>query len=221
MALVLFTSAAERAELRRRRFVSAAQQAESQVTELARQPARFVSSLSTLIGAEGGNGLAQVGGPNAVNQYLTYGRSISPAPTRSVIQIRRNDNRNRLNQTIRLLAMTAKATTLIDNVPESYDEILRERDGLVDQFDQELLTIDDSELYTSITDLRAAFVTDMTEKARTRPQLEEVPVRGINNVLSVAYELYEDTNRADEIVGRNNITTPGLLENDSLLVLST
>ena len=130
-------------------------------------------------------------------------------------------NDRAFNQTVRLLSLTARATTLIDNVPESYQEIVQERDEVADQFDQELLEIDNPELYAAMVDLRSAFVEDLTVKARTRPQLEEVLVRGVGNVLTLANQLYGDATRADEIASRNNLSAPGLLENKTLLVLST
>ena len=84
-------------------------------------------------------------------------------------------------------------------------------------------TIDTNDIFIALEDLRSLLFSLLLEKVSElkRTITYEVP-NGITSVLTVAYDLYEDTNRVDEIIDRNYpvIRHPGFLPGgDTISVL--
>lgn len=84
------------------------------------------------------------------------------------------------------------------------------RDTLTDAIDTVCLTADDA-TYQQWRDLRAAVVADLSARAATLPSLVTfVPTRTLP-ALVIAYRLYGDASRAEEIVARNDLIYPGFV----------
>ena len=86
MALVLFQTAGDRAEQRRRTYTATFERAKAQQATLASDPTKLVATLATVLGAEGDEGLAQVRGSQAMVALSRLGRGMVYPPTQSVIQ---------------------------------------------------------------------------------------------------------------------------------------
>ena len=223
MALILYSATQRTQSDLEEEFDQNMQTARENVTIDSRDAVRMLNTMDQLIGSSGQGGLAQVAGPQGVNTLIRYGLDDMPASqnlSRSVLQTYTTLNRQSMNSSIRYFALVAKGLELVENVPPSYNEIVVERDTLASQMDAELGRTTDPELYASMTDFREAFVTDMTTQARTRPQLVAVDVPVQENALALAYELYGDASRADEVIARNNISAPGIIDRRELLALS-
>lgn len=81
---------------------------------------------------------------------------------------------------------------------------------LVNAFDEILVTSDlDTGIAESVMGLKAATIEHFTAQQLKLPDLAVYPVQKTLPALIVAYELYEDANRVEEIVERNRIRHPG------------
>lgn len=107
----------------------------------------------------------------------------------------------------------AQALLSASTVTEGYDTAQAAatlRDTLTDAIDTVCLTADDP-TYQQWRDLRAAIVADLSTRAATLPSLVTfVPTRTLP-ALVIAYRLYGDATRAEEIVARNDLEYPGFV----------
>lgn len=91
-------------------------------------------------------------------------------------------------------------------------EVLTVRDAITDAIDAEaerLTTTDDQ--YRALVKLRAEVVQSIPSPSMSLPDLVEVTPQVTVPSLVLAYRLYADAGRADDIAARNNITHPGFL----------
>ena len=68
-----------------------------------------------------------------------------------------------------------------------------------------------SEVMQSLRDLREIVIEYMQNIAMELPRTRSLILNGSLPSLVVAYDLYEDVNRADEIVKKNKIAFPGFI----------
>ncbi|WP_424682912.1 DNA circularization protein [Frateuria sp. YIM B11624] len=88
------------------------------------------------------------------------------------------------------------------------DQAVAVRDALTDALDDQSLTADD-DLYPQLVDLRAAVVRDIGARVAGLPNLITFTPGTTLPALVVAYRLYGDAGRAEEIVARNDLRYPG------------
>lgn len=100
-----------------------------------------------------------------------------------------------------------------------YDDAVQVRDGLTDALDVETLTASDA-AYPALVDLRAKVYQDLTTRARDAARLRVLMPTDVVPSLALAYDLYEDAAREDEIVTRNGIAHPGFIPVEPLRVLT-
>lgn len=102
------------------------------------------------------------------------------------------------------------ADTLASLPMESADQALSVQSELVAAFDAILTTTDlDTAIAETVLGLKAATIEHFSAQQAKLPELASYPVMKTLPALIVAYELYEDSNRVDEIVERNRIRHPG------------
>lgn len=91
------------------------------------------------------------------------------------------------------------------------DDAIAARRTITAGIDEQLArdSIPADQVYTDLTALRAAVVTDLDERGAALPRLTTYTTRDPLPALVVAQRLYGDATRADEIVERNRITHPG------------
>ena len=75
------------------------------------------------------------------------------------------------------------------------------------------------DVVVALIDLQAAAHKDLTERVKDSARLLTVRQRLPIAASALAYELYDDANRGDEIVARNRVRHPGFVSG-SLQVLS-
>lgn len=68
-----------------------------------------------------------------------------------------------------------------------------------------------SAIYDYLHALRGALVLDINTRSENLPQIIKRTLAASTNVLSLAYDLYEDLDMADDIVSRNKIEHPGII----------
>jgi prophage DNA circulation protein len=105
-------------------------------------------------------------------------------------------------------------STLVSTTPtvyDSYQEAIVVREALVDRLDAESETTTSDSVYRVISDLRTSVVQAVPSQEQDLPRLVQyVPPATLPSLL-VAYQLYGDAGRADEIAKRNSPRHPGFL----------
>jgi len=120
-------------------------------------------------------------------------------------------NNNALNKSIRELAVigSAKAITGVDyNNTAQAAEI---RDALGVALDQLMNEAIDDVLYNTLYELRGAVLLDIEQRSIDIPVILNIVLPDSLPSLFLAYDRYEDVDRAPEIVSRNNVMHPGFL----------
>jgi prophage DNA circulation protein len=111
-------------------------------------------------------------------------------------------------------ATASTGNTLISTTPtlyDSYQEAIAVREALVERLDAESETTPDDSVYRALADLRTSVVQAVPSKEQDLPHLVRyVPPETLPSLL-VAYQLYGDAGRADEIARRNSPRHPGFL----------
>lgn len=128
------------------------------------------------------------------------------------------ENENAVNAIVRrqCLVQAAGATALMPALVQ--DDVIDIRTRLGKSIDDELLTAPD-ELVGPLIDLRSAVHMDLTERSRDSARLEIITPPLPVPAAVMAYDLYEDASRGDEIVARNGIPHPAFIS-DPVTVLS-
>ena len=109
----------------------------------------------------------------------------------------------------RALISLARATA--SYAPRSYDDAVAIRDQVCGLLDAEIVYAadnGDTQAYLSLRRLRAAVVQDLNTRGAQLPRLMTVTRARPLPALVLAYELYQDTTRADELITRVNPPHP-------------
>jgi prophage DNA circulation protein len=94
---------------------------------------------------------------------------------------------------------------------DSYESAITVRTELADSLDEESESTNNDLVYVALTDLRTAVVQAVPDPDQDLPRLAKFSPRQTLPSLVVAYQLYGDAGRADDIVARNDPRRPGFL----------
>lgn len=94
---------------------------------------------------------------------------------------------------------------------DSYEAAIKVRTELAENLDQESEITNNDLVYVALTDLRTAVVQAVPDPELDLPRLAKFSPRQTLPSLLVAYQLYGDASRADDIVARNDPRRPGFL----------
>lgn len=151
----------------------------------------------------------------AVGQFPVTARSASTTPTRT----RMLDNRDALAALVRR-TLLVQASGMSAAVPvRVYDDGAALRSGLTDALEAESYTANDT-VYPALQSLRVKAHADLTVRLRDSARLRDVTPRDVVPALVLAYDLYEQPAREDEIVARNKLRHPGFVPAEPVKVLS-
>lgn len=118
-------------------------------------------------------------------------------------------------------ALLVQASGMVSemNLPV-YEDAAALQTKLLRALDEHCRRVRTDEAYEAFSDLRHAVSKHMANKMRDSARLITYTPRKVMPALVLAYELYGDPGRADEIVARNKISHPGFVPAEPLLVLS-
>ena len=102
----------------------------------------------------------------------------------------------------------------------SYDSMIVLRETVCDAIESEILRIEDDELAIELETMRADVYEAVTQRAEQQARLMHVDFPARLPLVTAAYELYEDADRADEIQRLNNVRHLGFSPSGGLKVLS-
>lgn len=107
----------------------------------------------------------------------------------------------------RQAALSSLALACADYQPSSSNDATALRDTVADLFDAEILRLADSgqgEAYSAFRALRGTVIMDLNTRGATLPSLITVTTAQPMPSLGLAYRLYADATRADELTARSN-----------------
>lgn len=116
-----------------------------------------------------------------------------------------------VTQTTEEVSSDGKKTTASPTKYDSYESAIVVRTELSDRLDDESEATPNDLVYIALTDLRTAVVQAVPDPDQDLPRLATFSPRKTLPSLVVAYQLYGDAGRADDIVARNDPRRPGFL----------
>ncbi|MHC8366301.1 DNA circularization protein [Pseudomonas sp. ZT5P21] len=208
-------------------FYMQAQGLASDAFSLVQQPLNMVNRIASLIGsvrsAFGGNAFSML---TSLFDRSTGSYSGSTAtPSRQ----QQATNYSAMNSLVRQVAVAeaAKAAVVTQTatvtpsgvtqvsvspvVYDSYQAAIKVREDLVGRIDTEAETTPNDEVYVALSDLRTSVVQAVPNPEQDLARIVQYVPRETLPSLLVAYQIYGDAGRADEIAARNNPPHPGFL----------
>lgn len=116
-----------------------------------------------------------------------------------------------VTQTTESVSSGGTKTTSEPTKYDSYEAAIVVRTELSDRLDEESETTNSDLVYGAVTDLRTAVVRALPDPEQDLPRLATFSPKQTLPSLVVAYQLYGDSSRAEEIVLRNDPRRPGFL----------
>lgn len=201
----------------------------SDAFDLIQTPFQFadqvVDAISSIRSAFGGSAFGML--TSLYKQYFSSSDSGTNAKTPSRQQVVKNTNAVAalVRQTaISQAAVAAVVTQTTEDVSnggtkttseptkyDSYEAAITVRTELADSLDEESETTNNDLVYVAVTDLRTAVVQAVPDPEQDLPRLATFAPRQTLPSLVVAYQLYGDASRAEDIVTRNDPRRPGFL----------
>ncbi|MNP17725.1 hypothetical protein D3C76_1101660 [compost metagenome] len=102
-------------------------------------------------------------------------------------------------------------TLPVPTVYESYQAAIKVREDLVDRIDAESEVTPNDEVYVALSDLRTSVVQAVPNPEQNLARIVQYVPRETLPSLLVAYQIYGDAGRADDIATRNSARHPGFL----------
>lgn len=208
-------------------FYQQATELASDAFSLVQQPLQMVSRIQSLIGS-----VRSAFGNNSLNMLTgLFDRSTTSYTGSTATPSRRQQATNftAMNAYVRQAAIaeaakaavvtqvpvvTAGGLTQISTKPtvyDSYQSAIKVRDDLVERIDTESDTTPNDELYVALSDLRTSVVQAVPSPDQDLARIVQYSPRETLPALLVAYRLYGDAGRSDEIAARNSPRHPGFL----------
>lgn len=199
----------------------------SDAFSLVQQPLQMVSRITGLFGS-----IRSAFGSNAFSMLTSlFDRSPSSYSGSTATPSRRQQATNALamNALVRQVAVAeaAKAavvtqttvttgngltqTSSMPTIYDSYQAAIKVREELVDRIDTESEATPVDEVYVTLSDLRTSVVQAVPNPEQDLARIVQFVPRETLPSLLVAYQIYGDAGRADEIATRNNPRHPGFL----------
>jgi len=186
---------------------------------------QVVDAISSIRSAFGGSAFGML--MSLYNQYFPSAEDTPSAGTPSRQQVVKNTSavsalvRQAAISEAALAAVVTQTTEDVSNGGtkttseptkyDSYEAAIAVRTELADRLDEEGETTSSDLVYVAVTDLRTVVVQAVPDPEQDLPRLATFSPRQTLPSLLVAYQLYGDASRAEDIVLRNDPRRPGFL----------
>lgn len=182
-------------------------------------PALLATHIMQLVagGSDTGQGGFRLSG---LRKLFAFGREDTQRPHPTANRQRMAENRAAITALVRRTAMIQAARTASDMEPATFDEAVLLRDEIAMALEEEANQTTDDVVFSTLMDLRAAVVQDLTTRAADLSRLESRTLAQVGNVLVMAYNLYGDATREQEITDRNGLAMPGFVPVRPLQVMN-
>jgi prophage DNA circulation protein len=199
-------------------FISNANGIVSKLTQLMRLPTNLASSITSQISGFLGLASGPLSAFNALkNLFGTSHKSVNrTTPSR----IQQDDNRKAVADLTRRTAIIEAARTTASINFDSTTQAVQVRNEIVDAIEAEQLTAPD-EVFNSLSDLRTAVVRDINARATDLPNLIKYTPKATLPAVVLAYMIYGDAKKDEDIVNRNAVAHPGFVQGGKVLEVLT
>lgn len=170
------------------------------LTSLVKKPLSLAAQVQDLI--------ASVGSLKTLLSISSFG-SRSTSSSSSTQEKLKATNNEAATSLIRQTAVAEAAKAAAEETYETRSDALNERDEIVAVIDGEAEVTSSVNTYTALIDLRATLVQAVPQEGL--PELVSYPVLSTKSALVLAYEIYGNALRGDEIVRRNKVRHPGFV----------
>jgi prophage DNA circulation protein len=199
-------------------FISNANGIVSKLTQLMRLPTNLASSITGQISGFLGLASGPLSAFNALkNLFGTSHKSVNrTTPSR----IQQDDNRKAVADLTRRTAIIEAARTTASINFDSTMQAVQVRNEIVDAIEAEQLTAPD-EVFNSLSDLRTAVVRDINARTTDLPNLIKYTPKATLPAVVLAYMIYGDAKKDEDIVNRNAVAHPGFVQGGKALEVLT
>lgn len=160
-------------------------------------------------------------GLQALDKLLGQSDEAYAGSTATPARKQQQKNHNAFLELVRSHAIAEASTEAVEAAYGSYEDAIDSRDLVLDYLDTETETTDNDDLYSALQALRAEVARGVPDQASQLPRLITVTPTTTTPALVLAYRLYGDASREEEIVARNLPRHPGfLIGGEALEVLS-
>lgn len=188
----------------------------SAFSSLLQTPRSLALGIQSLLGGFEGLGKKKTPSKTLI-ETCSYGNRIS-STSKSTTQARINGNSNAVVDLVRRSAISAASRSVVEATFDTRNDAESVRDVIADAIDSQAEITSDIPIYLALTDMRAALVQAVPPEGL--PELVAVNVKRPVSSLVLAYDLYADALRADEIIIRNNVRHPGFIGPADIQVVS-
>lgn len=102
----------------------------------------------------------------------------------------------------------------------SAEEALEMQDAVTTGFDAACESVDDADDYITLMDLQASALKYLRDEMTKLAVIVELPLSGTRDILSVCFDCYGNLDRVDEVLERNDVGDPLVMNRNRLRVLS-
>lgn len=150
---------------------------------------------------------------DALESFFKFGGADAVIATTTPIRAKEASNAVAFNNLMRRAAAISAAVTAQQAEYDTIEEAEETRDMINEVIEEQIRTTDDTEIYQSLIDVKAALTEAVPDVDSDLPFLKVFKTEGVTNSLQVSYELYEDPRAEADIIARNKIKNPAFISN--------
>lgn len=161
--------------------------------------------------------------PDRVLELTRFGDEFLPVAETTSTRVQEAKNQSAIVSLVRRAALVEAAKSASTVSFATRDDAIAFRDETVSQFDQEILTAGDNnerDAWAALSDLKAITITDLNRRAGELSSVVQIEQNEVKPALVIAYGLYADATRGDEIAKRNKVRHSGFVPARTIEVLS-
>lgn len=166
-----------------------------------------------------GDVLDQIADVFALSSVVPAAAIVDAAEAVTAEQQKIADNDVALDRLVQRLGLAALADAIVLVDFASHDEAASARDQVAEALETAMETAG-GDVYDELSRARSAMATQVTEQSADLPIVQTITIDSPTSAIEIAWRLYQDPDRADEIVARNNIPHGGFIGAGSYQVLS-
>ena len=160
-------------------------------------------------------------GIEALEQLAGWGSDLPAVITSTPTRIQQEQNQDALVRLVRQSAAIRAATRATEVTLTSYGEAVALRDRITALIDAEIDALGSSggsdASMRALIEVLVATVRDLNARGAQLARINSFTPPGTDTALRLAYQLYGDASRSDEIVARNGIRHPGFVAGGTAL----
>jgi prophage DNA circulation protein len=143
--------------------------------------------------------------------FFNFGDDETPVDGDTPIRTKERENQNQFNNFMKRVAAVKAADTAQAGDYASFQDAEDQRVEITDVIEEQIRESGDTELYQAMIDVNAALVDALPDVDADLPNVKEVTLEDTTASLLVTYDLFEDPEKEQDIIDRNDIQHPGFI----------